>query len=214
VQPFDLLDALGWSIAYNTGVSVALDLSAPTSPPAVLQFVYQSGFTAGHAPGTVYFPLGSVRRIYSGVWWKASDPWQGDASNVNKLEFVMAANGGGGMYLCMYGPPSGPFELRVANQLTGGDSRGWLTPNRSRVSVALGAWHHVEWQVSFASAPGRNDGVVRWWLDGQLIGEYTDFVTPATTLVEYQLSPTFGGAAGTKIETDYFWVDHIVLRGS
>jgi hypothetical protein len=47
-------------------------------------------------------------------------------------------------------------------------------------------------------------------LDGELQGSYTDLQMPADAgFVEYDFSPTWGGAGGAKTETDFFWFDHV-----
>src|SRR5438552_18888935 len=47
----------------------------------------------------------------------------------------------------------------------------WLTPNVNDVPVALGAWHKIELYFKY-NAPGT--GVVRWWMDGTAIGDYSN----------------------------------------
>jgi hypothetical protein len=110
----------------------------------------------------------------------------------------------------MYGPPGGPYELRSLPQFAT-DNR-WLTPNRANVPVTLGQWHQIEWQVDCGTT-GQANGIVRWWMDGQLIGEWTDVQFPAGGFAEYEQSPTWGGLTDVKLHTDYYWFDHVVLRG-
>jgi len=51
---------------------------------------------------------------------------------------------------------------------------------------------------------------VRWWMDGVLVGNYTDAQFPGDAgFAEFQLSPTFGGTGPAKTENDYYWVDHV-----
>ena len=54
-------------------------------------------------------------------------------------------------------------------------------------------------------ANGAGDGVIRWWLDGALVGDYTKVRYPHDTgFIEYQISPTWGGIGDVKRETDYY----------
>ena len=50
---------------------------------------------------------------------------------------------------------------------------------------------------------GRGDGIIRWWMDGVLVGNYTNVKFPNDNgFVEYQISPTWGGNTGDiKTET-------------
>ena len=44
---------------------------------------------------------------------------------------------------------------------------------------------------------GRGDGIIRWWMDGVLVGDYTNVKFPNDNgFVEYQISPTWGGNTG------------------
>jgi hypothetical protein len=57
------------------------------------------------------------------------------------------------------------------------------------------------------------NGICRWWLDGQLIGDYTNVRYPSDPLFVYKVAPVFGGNGRPKTETDYYWYDHIHLSG-
>jgi len=212
-QPWNLLTSLGWFVEFGTA-SIAADPTARLSPPGVLQILYPVGFAGGSAPGTLTHDLGpgGVRQLYAGIWWKASNPWQGHASsNVNKIEFVFPAEGGD-IYLAMYGHPGGPFELRVLPQFLNMPVE-WLVPNVSHVPVSLGEWHRIEWLLVYNTTTSPANGIVRWWLDGQLIGDYFNVQFPTSPLGYFKISPTWGGGGETKTEVDYFWYDHAHLSG-
>lgn len=208
---WDLLAALGWVTQFGTG-ALGIDLGAPLSPPSVLQVAYPAGFPGGGAPFTEWFHLGDgVRRLYVGLWWKASDPWQGHDSDVNKIQYVFFPDASD-MPMIMFGSPGGPYQLRVIPQFHGQVS-DWLKPNVNSVPVTLGTWHRVEWLIVENTTTDPPNGIVRWWLDGLLVGDYTNVVFPAGPIVEYKIAPVWGGVGGTKSETDYFWFDHTHLSG-
>src|SRR5690348_12299678 len=200
-------DGSGWSSIYNgNGLgSIGTDLAAPASPPAVFQLKYPVGFTGGSSPSTLYYNLPNVNQVYAGFWWKPSNPWQGHASNVNKIAFLFPGNNGD-MYLAMYGPPGGPYQLRVLPEFPGLPV-AWYVPNVTQVAVALGQWHRIEWWVD------RTAGVVRWWMDGQLIGDYSGVAFPSGGFTNFEFSSTWGGIGDSKTETDYYWFDHVHLSG-
>lgn len=208
-QPWDLLTSLSWILQFGVA-TIGLDLAAPLSPPNVLTEVYAAGFQGGTAPGTETYGVGSVHALYVGQWWKASNPWQGHNSNVNKIQFVFLGDGSD-MPMVMYGSPGGPYELRVIPQFAG-QSSNWLTPNVNHVPVQLGTWHRIEWLVVEQTQTNPPNGIIRWWLDGQLIGDYNNVLFPAP-ITEFKISPTWGGVTDVKTETDYFWFDHTHLSG-
>jgi len=193
----------GWMSIYNGNgyVSLVSDPTAPLSTASVLQMKYPTGFAAGSAPGTLYRSLPSPTQLYVGFWWKPSNPWQSQGSSgVNKIAFWWG--GSGEMPLGMYGPLGGPYELKFEPEF---GNTTWLSPT-VHVPVTLGVWHRVE---SFMDTQA---GIVRWWLDGQLIGDQT-FALPTGGFSMFQFSPTWGGMNDTKTETDYFWFDHVRISG-
>lgn len=214
-EAFDLLTPSSWVLTLPaTGlVSNVLDTTAPESAPAVLQYTYPAGFIGGQAPGTEHHGLGGARQVYAGMWWRTNAEWQGHNSNVNKLAFLYLDRSGGDLPLVFYGLPGGPYELRVALQLRNADPRFWLVPNVAHVPVTMGTWHRTEWQVEYNTTTSPPNGIVRWWLDGTLVGEYTDVLFPADPLVEFQISPTWGGIGDVKTSTDVMLIDHLYLAG-
>jgi hypothetical protein len=209
-QPWDLLTSLGWFVQFGAG-AISADPTARFSPPAVLQIAYPVGFGGGEAPGTLAHELGGLKQVYAGIWWKVSNPWQGHNTNVNKIQY-MFTSGAGSMFMSMYGHPGGPYELRVFPQFTqaAGD---WLMPNVNHIPITLGSWHRIEWLLIFNTTNDPPNGICRWWLDGQLIGDYYNVRFPAEPFTEFKLAPVWGGVGDTKRELDYYWYDHVHLSG-
>src|SRR2546428_11748 len=139
-QPWAFLVSLGWSVQFGVG-ALGTDPTAPLLHPTELRMAYPVGFEGGTAPGTLVHELGGVRQLYGGIRWKVSDPWQGHASSVNKIQYVFT-NGHGSMFLGMYGPPGGPHELRAFPVVTT-SSDAWLVPHVNHIPVTLGVWHNV-----------------------------------------------------------------------
>jgi len=201
-----------WTVLWNDANLGAIvpDSSSPHSPGSVYQMRYPAGFAGGTAPSTVVYKLGRISHVFVGTWWKASAGWQGHESNVNKIQFLFPPDGNGDLYMTAYGPPAGPFELRVNLQFPGIESRGWLPPNVDPGRVTMGEWHRIEWLVEL-NTPGIANGVVRWWLDGRLVGDYRDVTFPNLKLDNFKLSPTFGGIGGAKAREDFVWYDHVFI---
>ena len=208
-QPWDALASLGW-VHSTAGKSRIVVDSGPASPGHAIEFPFDIGDSAGMA-GVDWHPLAGPRRVYARIWWKPSSPWQGHSSNVNQIAQVHALNTDGQMYLTLYGPPGGPYELRMLPQFSGVPGGGWLVPNRNSVAVALGAWHKVEWMIDYQGNAGA--GTVRWWLDGELIGDYNDVPFPDQGLDAFGLTPYWGGSGEAKTENDWFRFDHSYLSG-
>ncbi|OLB76749.1 MAG: hypothetical protein AUH96_02485 [Nitrospirae bacterium 13_2_20CM_2_61_4] len=209
-QPWDLLTSLGWFVQFGVG-AIGTDPTARLSPPAVLQIAYPVGFAGGEAPGTLAHELGGLKQVYGGIWWKASNPWQGHNTNVNKIQYVFTSESGS-MFMAMYGHPGGPYELRVFPQFKVSPLQ-WLEPNVNHVPITIGTWHRIEWLIVYNTTDDPPNGICRWWLDGQLIGDYYNVRYPAEPLGEYKLAPVWGGVGDTKRELDYYWYDHVHVSG-
>lgn len=214
-NPFNALDVLNWRTSWNTSglLTAATDASAPVSASGVLQFSYPIGFVGAKAPAMEYVDFTPASHFYSGISWKANANWQSNSSNVNKLEFVYMDQSTGDAYLCLYGPNGGPYEIRAALEFVNGDTRDFLVPNVANVPVVLGQFHKIEWQIEYNTTSSPANGTMRWWLDGQLIGQYTDIQFPSTKIGEYQISPTWGGMPDVKTQNDFFWFDHAIVKG-
>lgn len=215
-NPFNALDALNWRTSWNTSglLTAGTDQSAVVSPSGVLQFSYPIGFVGSKAPAMEYFDFPtSVTHFYSGISWKANANWQGNSSNVNKLEFVYLNGGAGDVFLCAYGQPGGPYEITAALEIPTTDSRDLLVPNVAHVPFMMGGWHQIEWQVVQNTTTNPANGILRWWVDGTLVGEYTDINFPAQPMEEFQISPTWGGGPDVKTQNDFFWFDHAIVKG-
>jgi predicted secreted protein len=193
----------GWNIVNSSGLAtIVADAGGSLTPPNVGQWKYPSGFGGGTAPATMYHALpNSFNEGFVGTMWKASNPWQGHSTFVNKIFFLL---GGacGNLIPIMYGPNGGPYQLRVAPEW---GNWSWLTPNVNDVPIALGSWHRIELYFKYNTS---GSGIVRWWMDGTLIGNYTNITFPSSgCFAEFQYSPTWGGVGDVKNETDFFWFD-------
>jgi len=200
-------DGSGWSSIYNGNGygSIVTDPAAPMSGGPVFQLKYPVGFAGGTSPASLYRNLPNTNQLYAGFWWKPSNPWQGHASNVNKIAFVFPGSSGD-IYIAMYGQAGGPYELRVLPEFPGLPI-SWYVPNVTQLAVTLGQWHRIEWFMD------KSAGILRWWLDGQLIGDYANVPFPSSAFNIFEISSTWGGMGDTKTETDYYWFDHVRVSG-
>jgi hypothetical protein len=204
--PEDQLEGGGWSNvdpdSITSGqVSIVSDPSAPVSPDNVMQFWFPVGLAGGAVPGTLgYFALPEPRELYVGLWWKVSDPWE---------EYPVFAlwqlQPGFGMVL------KGPD--RKLGVLVGfsGDDRS-VGSNIEDTGVSLDQWHRVEIYARFSTTSSTADGVLRWWLDGELLGDYDDITfSDGIGFEQFFIYP--GSAAGdpARSQDGYFWLDHIRL---
>lgn len=201
-QPFDSRTSLGW--AYDSTSlgrpTIAADASAQYSPQNVVEFAYPTGFPGGGwAPGAEWTTLPSVSRVYAGVWWKASDPWQGAGS---VIEYLNSA--AGNLSVATYRETDGSYRLYVHGPADYYPNQTPATP------VSLGMWHRIELLVDDADPAHAR---VAWWLDGQLVGNYIDLQWPSAQFTYYRLEPDWGDAS-SKTENDFLRYDHVYVSGN
>lgn len=194
--------------------------------PRPCSFYIRRVFPEGGAPDIVYFPVPQSenhRNVYFGYTWKPSVAWQGHSSAVNKLSFLWWGNGGaytGYVIPEMYGAHAGPFHIEMfifgannahipecAYQNAEGNPCHF-SPDAPVMNITLGQWHRIEVLVRQSLTPGAQDGLLRWWMDGVLLGERTNINTVSDPMIQFEFSPTWGGVGDTKTQDDYFWFDH------
>jgi hypothetical protein len=227
-QPWQTLASRGWGHADRAAESrVIVDATSPFRPPRVLEQVYPAGFAAGGEPAVDWSALPpDAHGVFAAVWWRASAPWQGHAV-LNKLTFITQADpadlGPTANTILAFGPSpfdsatgatDGPWTVRVALEYP--TSNGHLVHSTgddpgSRNLYGTGAplirqgdgWHLIELLLIKSTTATSQDGVVRWWVDNRLAGEYTTVNVDPRPFKEFQIAPTWGGMGGSKTENDY-----------
>lgn len=204
----------GWA---STGgdASRVDDLTAPLSPPSVLQIRYPVGFGGGNGPINCWFdiPGPNVRELFIGFWVKVSNPWQGHPSGVNKLGFVTS---GGTQHYALMPVMKGSGAIYTLQQQIAETTvpenpayGGWLTQNVATPPFTLGVWHRVEMYLKYGTSPTSYNGIMQQWLDGVLVMNYSDINYADDGVDGWKINPTWGGVGSAKSETDYMWFDHV-----
>lgn len=215
--PFDAVQGNGWIAQYPFGGRIVSDPTAPHSPSNVMEYSRPVN-SIGNTSCTRY-ELNGGKELYIGIWWKPSNPFVGWSNLHNKIFFLWFANGDC-FYFSMSGDQrGGPY--RTAWNLNLGLSQGhlgngwgddpgtWnLYGNINSATVALGQWHRVEVYAKVGSGPTARDGILRWWLDGKLVGTYDQVNFPASTWKTVQFTASWDAPDPTQATPDYHWFDH------
>jgi hypothetical protein len=217
----------GWRIINNDLGLVTTktdDATAPLTPDNVGQWRYPIAFPDAIAPGDMYRGLDASRtELYFGFWWKPSDPWEGHSSGINKILHLLTSDTDD-LFVSMDETSPGTFRIAVTLSFPGicnqhlANSSGDICGARNLfggtpVAVQLGQWHRVEVYVKMSTTSVTQDGIVRWWVNGTQVGNYTTAnFNPLRPFVELKISPTWGGNTGEqKTEEDFFWFDHAYI---
>ena len=218
-----------WS---DSNVRIVSDNSAPVSSPNVLQFKFPTGLRAGDGGNGQFSAWDSskseYKEIYESTWVKIPSPdFETQLVGVKLLGYW----GVGQKYSNPGGVPNQIFNLIPGNYESTSIKSSWqinmhqqnqlnrnLYQNRNNWKLLeANKWARFEFYMKLNDIGSKN-GILRVWLDGTLILEYTDVewrtVTASSGFYGRQWDPIWGGGGGTaKTRDDYLYVDHIYISG-
>lgn len=185
---------------------IVRDTSAPFSPPDVLKIVFTTDMKRDHEPSVHWVGLARPTEIYTGWWMSTSANWSCSAAGCGKIAFLFPDddNGAGVIYSNLAGV-TGSHYVNVATTWPSTGYRFW-DPNVTKTPVYDAGWYRVEWYVKWESRAGAGDGIIRWWVNGILNGDYRDVPFPAIRgFVEFQHAPTRQVPPPAE---QYMYIDH------
>jgi hypothetical protein len=207
-QPWNLLTGNAWNYlrrAASKNADIVTDTSAPFSPLNVLRMIFTTDMGSDREPGVHWMSLPGLKEVYTAWWLKVSPNWNCSPAGCGKMTFLFAT-GGGNVYTTILNPDSGmgpPFRVGLRPQWGGYDFN--LTPNVTTTLISPGEWRRIEFYYKYESSPGAGDGIIRWWVDGVLNGNYTNIRYPTEGFVEFQYAPTLQNAPPAE---QYMYIDH------
>lgn len=189
--------------------------------PGFINITYPRGFGGGSSPAVLQRAFTSVGppRLYIGAWLRLGENWEGHRTSTNKLFYIWYGNPAGArIFFEASGRDDAP--LFPAMFLQGmPDRRSVLRGNVDQATqLRRGQWHHLEIFIDLGTAAQAN-GVLRFWLDGQLIGDFIDIAfLPATEVPRFtqvQIAPVWGGGTDTVTVPNGFTLryDHMRISG-
>lgn len=214
-DPYNTANTLSNPPSANT-LSVVTDATAPLSPTSVLRsmgnYVTGSGGTELH-----YIAPSAIRDVYVGFWWRTNPEFTGNQVNANKTFFIRGTQGGqnGVFYLrtnpgqpkFLYWSTQLPYNL---NQCFGAPDQDHCYPNVTTTPINPGTWYRVEVYMKASTCPTCRDGAVKWWINGVLNGNYSNFAY-GPLVNEWVWSETWDGAgngAGFTSNPSHY-IDHL-----
>ena len=199
----------------------------PQSPPWVMQTRFPAGLQSGSAP-TAYggWDRGEggtqLTKMYVSVWIRMLGTDFENQIVGTKIAFIgfgrdasTALNDG-----CLFIPGDGVQGVHSSFNLDFREQNNVarvLAQNRDTSKVfTIGQWHHFELALELNTL-GAADGRLRWWVDNQLILDYSDvvYILPGATggFQGFKIDPVWGGLGGVRTRDDFMQVDHIYISG-
>lgn len=187
---------------YNVG-TITTDSTAPLSPSNVYKSSLSAGASSGGTQLNWFTPGRTVyNEMYVGIMWRTNPEFFG-RQVVNKLFFVRGPvnNGFWGLNGCPgQGSPSNCYLIfghnsgSLDNSHTCAAQLGLIcNPNAGSGPITLGTWTKLEAYVKKSTTATSRDGIVRWWVNGSLVGNYTNMNYAQNGLNEWVWSETWDG---------------------
>ena len=209
-QPWNLLTGNAWNYLRRTSskdASIVLDSAAPFSPLNELRMVFTPDMTQDTEPSVHWLGLPGIKEVFTGWWMKLSPNWECSPAGCGKVTFLFT-NGAGQVYTGVYhsatadGPP---YRIAANTEWAPYGQRIWY-PNVTTTPVSPGEWHRIEFYYRWETIPGvSGDGIIRFWVDGTLNGNYTNVQYPASSFVEFQYAPTLQNPPSAE---QHMYIDH------
>jgi PKD repeat protein len=225
--------APGWFFAegYAQASAVALDATAPKSPPGVVQQNFLPQLPGGAGPAALGFSIRGEQQkatLYTSMWMKLSSNFVGHPTSTNKFVhfwisginrvFVMARGFAEGELLPAIGVQglAAPYTFTTPSGQVRSETSANLLPNLAVRPIRRGEWHRYE-MVFVANTPGLPDGSVELWLDGVKVLRYAGIMFAAAgTNARWESlnwNPTWGGLGGVITAPFFAQMDHIYISG-
>lgn len=197
-------------------LNVVQDSTAPLSKSNVMR---SSLFYPNKSGGTQlgFYPSQAAKQIYVGMFWRTNLEFSGNLVEMNKMFFMRGPSSNGFFGQLNYGVP-GFFKIGFShnsgtlnNSHTCAADLGLTCyPNVGSGIVATGQWHLLEFYMKGSTTLTSRDGILRWWVDGVLTGNYTNFnYGPSfNELIWSETWDGFGNGTGFKADAHHF-IDHI-----
>ena len=203
---------------YNS-VQVRTDGSAPTSP-SNCAYVYlspraRSGGCELHKFTSTY------NDMYSRMTFRVNTGWQGRI--VGDKLFFMRGNDGNGVFMMGGGPTKGgPLNIYFVHN-SGNVDNSHIWPgdlgligiaNKACVGFSPGTWVVIECYIKVSTTLTSRDGIVRWWVNGTLCGDFTNVNYAPGGLNDWVWTQTWDGSGDMGTTNTVLWeqwLDHLYI---
>lgn len=212
--PFNSLNGCGILDVYFSS-QITSDSSAPVSPNSVVQSTLHAGNASGGMQIGIAFPQ-TYREMYVGLMWRTNPQFEGRLVG-NKLFFVRGP-GMNGVFLFGADRLTNGSNSMIFGTNTGGvdnshacSSGGLLCyPNAGPGTLTVGVWTKLEAYIKSSTTATSRDGIVRWWVNGVLAGNYINMNYGWSGLNDWTWSETWDGYVNPVPSVDWnHFIDHL-----
>lgn len=207
-QSWDTIEGNGWNYLRRTASrssDIVSDSAAPVSSSTVLRMIFTTDMARDSEPGVHWVRLPIIREVYASWSVKWSPDWKCSPAGCGKIAFLRTEDEGT-VYINYgdFGRTANPRTISVNTQWAPYGQRVW-TANRTATTIVPGTWYRIAWYQKYSSRQSAADGVIRWWVDDVLNGEYTDVRFPHAGFVQFEFAPTLQDPPPLE---QYMYIDH------
>ena len=203
--PFNSVSGCGILDVYSSSQIIS-DGTAQVSASNVMKSTLYAGNSTGGMQLNYAIPK-TYREMFVGLMWRTNPQFQG-RSGGNKL-FFMRGPDSIGVFVIQGGLSTGSGPLVwVHNSSSLNNSHVCSTdlgllcyPNASSGLVQRGVWTKIEAYIKASTTNTSRDGIVRWWINGVLAGNYTNINYAGAGLNEWIWTETWDGC-GSNLGCD------------
>jgi hypothetical protein len=207
-QSWDAVTGNGWSYRRRQSSKnddIVSDSGAPESARNVLRIIFTPDMDRDSEPSVHWMTFGTnrPREIFTGWWMKLSPNWKPSPAGGGKIAFLWPPDGEGQVYANI-GGSGAPHRININTEWAPYGQKFW-EPNVRTTSVSYDRWYRVEWYLRWESSPGAGDGIIRWWVNGSLNGDYRNVRFPDCCLQQFEFAPTLQNPPSSE---QYMYIDH------
>jgi hypothetical protein len=207
-QSWDAVTGNGWSYRRRQSSKnddIVSDSTAPESARNVLRIIFTPDMDRDSEPSVHWMTFGTnrPREIFTGWWMKLSPNWKASPAGGGKIAFLWPPDGEGQVYANI-GGSGAPHRININTEWAPYGQKFW-EPNVRTTSVTYDRWYRVEWYMRWETSPGAGDGIIRWWVNGSLNGDYRNVRFPDCCLQQFEFAPTLQNPPSSE---QYMYIDH------
>jgi hypothetical protein len=210
-QAWDEINGEGWSYLRRRASKdsdIVTDETSPISASNALRIIFTPDMGRDGEPGVHWIALPAVREVYAAWSVKWSPNWTCSPAGCGKIAFLRS-RGEGVVYINYgdFGRTPNPKTISLNTHWAPYGDRVWPA-NRTLTTIAPGAWYRIGWYCKYPSSLSGADGIMRWWVNGTLNGEYTDVRFPYGGLTQFEFAPTLQNPPPVE---QYMFIDHTLI---
>ncbi len=191
----------GWDYLRRTSSQHDDICTDKASTRSALRIIFTPDMAPNSEPSVHWLLLPQVSAVYAAWDVQLSPNWTSSPAGGGKITFLHTPTGQ--VYTGFFGSTA-PHHVSVNTEWDPYGQKIW-DPNVTTTPISYGKWYRIEWYMQWESRPGAGDGVMRWWVNGVLNGDYRNIRYPVGAFTQFEFAPTL---QNPPPDEQYMYVSH------